>query len=94
MTVDASWRRPGHITSNYDMEHLPFDVSRLLEFMHGLVDGGPGPSGHRTPAVIVTLPVTGADEQELGVNSRMVNQVLAAAADEIGRRHIGRTVPW
>lgn len=62
---------------NYEMEHGPFDVSRLLEFMRGLVDGGPTASGHRTPAVIVTLPATGADEQSFRANSWMVNQVLA-----------------
>jgi 4-hydroxy-2-oxoheptanedioate aldolase len=62
---------------NYEMEHGPFDVSRLHDFMRGLVDGGPTPSGHRTPAVIVTLPVTGADEQAFRANSWMVNQVLA-----------------
>src|SRR5205085_7725287 len=62
---------------NYDMEHGPFDVTRLSEFMKGLVDGGPSPSGHRTPAVIVTLPATGADEQTFRANAWMVSQVLA-----------------
>src|ERR671932_972478 len=61
----------------YEMEHGPFDVSRLLEFMRGLVDGGPTASGHRTPAVIVTLPATGADEASFRANSWMVSQVLA-----------------
>src|SRR5258708_36173573 len=56
----------------FEMEHGPFDVSGLLDFMRGLVDGGPSPSGHRTPAVIVTLPVTGADEQTFRANQRMV----------------------
>src|SRR5438874_8385706 len=68
---------------NYDMEHGPFDVSRLLEFMRGLVDGGPTNSGHRTPAVIVTLPVTGADEQVFRANAWMVTQVLAAGVHGI-----------
>src|ERR1700704_4964443 len=63
---------------NYEMEHGPFDVSRLHDFMRGLVDGGPTPSGHRTPAVIVTLPVTGANEQTFRANEWMVSQVLAA----------------
>jgi 4-hydroxy-2-oxoheptanedioate aldolase len=62
---------------NYEMEHGPFDVSRLLEFMRGLVDGGPTASGHRTPAVIVTLPLDGSDEQAFRTNSWMVRQVLA-----------------
>src|SRR5438128_5593381 len=67
----------------YEMEHGPFDVSRLLDFMRGLVDGGPTPSGHRTPAVIVTLPVTGADEQSFRANSWMVSQVLATGVHGI-----------
>src|SRR5260370_6407023 len=33
----------------YDMEHTPFDVGGLTEFMRRLGDGGPTPSGHRTP---------------------------------------------
>ena len=37
----------------YDMEHSPFDMHGLLQFMRGLIDGGPTKSGHRTPAVIV-----------------------------------------
>src|SRR5690242_15807982 len=41
----------------YDMEHAPFDVAALSEFMRGLSEGGPTKSGHRTPAVVVTLPV-------------------------------------
>jgi 4-hydroxy-2-oxoheptanedioate aldolase len=61
----------------YDMEHAPFDVTRLREFMRGLVDGGPTPSGHRTPAVIVTLPVLGVDAETMKGGSWMVQQVLA-----------------
>jgi 4-hydroxy-2-oxoheptanedioate aldolase len=68
---------------NYDMEHGPFDVSLLLDFMRGLLDGGPTPSGHRTPAVIVTLPVTGADEATFRANNWMVSQVLATGVHGI-----------
>src|SRR2546430_45980 len=63
---------------NYDMEHGPFDVTALLDFMRGLVDGGPTASGHRTPAAIVTLPATGVDEQTFRAIAWMVSQVLAA----------------
>ena len=38
-----------------DLEHQPFDMPGLHAFMRGLVAGGPTGSGHRTPAVIVTL---------------------------------------
>lgn len=61
----------------YDMEHSAFDVRALMQFMRGLVDGGPTPSGHRTPAVIVTLPVEGTSEQAVRANAWMIKQVLA-----------------
>lgn len=61
----------------YDMEHAPYDVTQLRQFMQGLVDGGPTPSGHRTPAVVVTLPVLGLDAQTMKGGSWMLQQVLA-----------------
>jgi 4-hydroxy-2-oxoheptanedioate aldolase len=67
----------------YEMEHGPFDVAELHDFMRGLVDGGPTKSGHRTPSVIVTLPVTGADEHVFRANAWMVSQVLAAGVHGI-----------
>ena len=48
----------------YQMEHGVFDPHLLRQFMQGLVDGGPTKSGHRTPTVIVTLPVLGLDEHD------------------------------
>src|ERR1700730_9523884 len=62
---------------SYDLEHHPFDVTRLLDVMQGLVDGGPTASGHRTPAVIVTLPTNGSDEAAFRANEWMVRQTLA-----------------
>ena len=67
----------------YEMEHGPYDVSRLAEFMRGLVKGGPAKSGHRTPAVIVTLPVGGLDEAAMRANYWMVDQVLATGVHGI-----------
>lgn len=67
----------------FEMEHGAYDVRGLHEFMRGLVDGGPTASGHRTPAVIVTLPATGADEQAFRANAWMVSQVLAAGVHGI-----------
>ncbi|MCB0729548.1 MAG: fumarylacetoacetate hydrolase family protein [Ignavibacteriae bacterium] len=61
----------------YDMEHKPLDFRRLRDFMTGLVDGGPTPSGHRTPTVIVVLPVLGIDEISFMGGSWMVQQALA-----------------
>lgn len=67
----------------YDMEHSPLDIPRLADFMRGLVKGGPTKSGHRTPAVIVTLPTDGADEATMRANAWMVKQVLATGVHGI-----------
>jgi 4-hydroxy-2-oxoheptanedioate aldolase len=61
----------------YDMEHSAFDMRGLMQFMRGLVDGGPTKSGHRTPAVIVTLPIEGLDQHAVHANAWMIKQVLA-----------------
>ncbi|TWU27872.1 aldolase/citrate lyase family protein [Bythopirellula polymerisocia] len=61
----------------YNMEHQPLDFALLREFMRGLVAGGPTPSGHRTPTVIVSLPMLGLDEEAVKVNGWMVQQALA-----------------
>ena len=62
---------------SYGMEHTPYDLPKLKEFMRGLVAGGPTKSGHRTPAVIVALPVGGIDEATMRANYWMVQQILA-----------------
>ncbi len=64
----------------YDMEHGPFDMTALKQFMRGLVDGGPTKSGHRTPAVIPQLPVGGWDEATMRANYWMVHQTLDTGA--------------
>jgi len=61
----------------FNMEHKPLDFTLLREFMRGLVDGGPTPSGHRTPTVIVVLPLLGLDSQTVKSNGWMVEQALA-----------------
>jgi 4-hydroxy-2-oxoheptanedioate aldolase len=68
---------------NYEMEHGAFDMAALRAFMQGLVDGGPTPTGHRTPAVIVTLPVLGLDEASMRANYWVIHQVLAAGVHGI-----------
>ena len=68
---------------SYDMEHAPFDVKGLADYMRGLVQGGPAKSGHRTPAVIVNVPVTGTDEASVRANAWMFAQVLAAGVHGI-----------
>jgi len=65
---------------DYNMEHQPLDFGLLREFMRGLVDGGPTPSGHRTPTVIVVLPLLGLDEETVKSGGWMVQQALAQGA--------------
>lgn len=61
----------------YDMEHNPLDFHNLKDFMKGLVDGGPTLSGHRTPTVIVVLPVLGIDKNSMNGSYWLVQQALA-----------------
>src|SRR5215467_11958110 len=72
---------------SYDMEHAPFDVKGLAEYMKGLVAGGPTKSGHRTPAVIVNVPVNGTDEGAVRANAWMFAQVLATGVHGILLTH-------
>jgi len=71
----------------YNMEHAPLDFNALQQFMRGLVDGGPTPSGHRTPAVIVTLPILGLDKETFKGGSWMIQQALAQGVHGL---HLGR----
>jgi 4-hydroxy-2-oxoheptanedioate aldolase len=61
---------------NYEMEHGALDFTALRGFMQGLADSGPTRSGHRTPAVIATLPVLGIDEMHMRANFWVVQQAL------------------
>src|SRR5260221_4984596 len=47
---------------SYDMEHAPFDVKGLADYMRGLAKGGPTKSGHPTPTEIVNVPAAGTVE--------------------------------
>lgn len=62
---------------NVGMEHGSFDMAGLAAYMRGLVDGGPAPSGHRTPAVVVEAPVNGTDEVSIRLNAWQFRQILA-----------------
>ena len=68
---------------NYEMEHGAFDMKELRDFMRGLVDGGPTRTGHRTPAVIVTLPILGKDPAAMRANYWVAQQVMAAGVHGI-----------
>jgi 4-hydroxy-2-oxoheptanedioate aldolase len=73
---------------NYEMEHASFDFSHLRSFMQGLVDGGPTASGHRTPMVFVTLPMTGYSEAYMEANSWAILQALSAGAHGVHICHM------
>ena len=59
-----------------DLERSFFDVPVLAEFMRGLAAAGPTATGHRTPAVYVTLPIAGTSEASIWANAWMIWQVL------------------
>ncbi len=61
----------------YDMEGAAMDFTLLRAFMKALADAGPTASGHRTPAVIVTLPLYGLDADVVRTNHWMIQQALA-----------------
>jgi 4-hydroxy-2-oxoheptanedioate aldolase len=62
---------------NVGMEHGAFDMAGLDAYMRGLVDGGPTNSGHRTPTVIVEVPVNGTNEAVIHYNAWQFRQLLA-----------------
>ena len=71
----------------YEMEFGPYDVTELREFMAGLVQGGPTPSGHRTPAVQVVVPFGGYDAATVRANHWVVQQILATGVHGITLCH-------
>ena len=66
----------------YEMEHGPLDFKELREFMRGLAEAGPTRTGHKTPAVIVTLPIAGTTDA-LRANAWMIQQALATGVHGI-----------
>ena len=73
-------RKDASIWSDYinvGMEHGSFDMGGLERYMQGLVEGGPAPSGHRTPTVIVEAPVEGTTPEIVRANGWQFRQILA-----------------
>jgi 4-hydroxy-2-oxoheptanedioate aldolase len=66
----------------YEMEHGALDFKELREFMRGLVETGPTRTGHKTPAVVVTLPIQGTADA-VRANTWMIQQALAAGVHGI-----------
>lgn len=60
-----------------NLEHAPFNMTAVGEFMKGLVDGGPTKSGHKTPTVFAELPTDATNRDVMLANAWMVKQVLA-----------------
>lgn len=62
---------------NIGMEHGAFDIAGLDTYLRGLIEGGPTPSGHRTPTVIVEAPVEGTSADIVRFNAWQFRQILA-----------------
>jgi 4-hydroxy-2-oxoheptanedioate aldolase len=73
-----------------DFEHHAFDPVGLTAFMRGLVDGGPLPGGHCTPAVIATLPSNCRTVAEVEANAWQIRQVLTAGVHGVLHTHARR----
>mgnify|MGYP001552490919 CR=1 FL=1 len=72
---------------NIETEQGSYDISNLRNFMRGLADGGPTPSGHRTPMTFATIPVTGDDEANAKAGAWMVMQTLASGVHSVDICH-------
>ncbi len=61
---------------NVGMEHGAFDMAGLDAYLAGMVASGPTRSGHRTPTVIVEVPMNGASETTVRSNAWQCRQIL------------------
>ncbi len=62
---------------NVGFEHGAFDLAGLDSYLHGMVDAGPTRSGHRTPAILVEVPVNGISRAIVEANAWQFQQILA-----------------
>ncbi len=70
-----------------EFEHIAFDTGALYDFMRGLRDAGPAPSGHSMPAVMCTLPATGLSADEVRYNSWQIRHLLSAGVHGLYLAH-------
>ncbi len=70
-----------------EFEHFAFDIKGLTDFMRGLKDGGPTPSGHRTPTVVASLPSNCRTRDEVIYNAWQTRHVLSTGAHGINHTH-------
>ena len=71
-----------------EFEHHSFDTTGLAEFMRGLRDGGPTPSGHPTPTVIATLPANSTTTNEVLSNAWQSRHILATGVHGLLQTHV------
>ena len=74
-----------------EFEHGALDFPGLREFMRGLADGGPTKSGHRTPAVYVTLPIIGLSANYAEANTWLFSQALDCGVHGFSICHAQKT---
>src|SRR5207247_2518140 len=71
----------------YDMEHAPWNIRALAEYMRGMAAGGPTRTGHRMPPVIAVVPVNGLDEATVRANAWQIQQALATGVHGVLLAH-------
>lgn len=70
-----------------EFEHFAFDIKGLTDFMKGLKDGGPTPSGHLTPTVVASLPSNCRTRDEVVFNAWQTRHVLTTGAHGVNHTH-------
>ena len=73
-----------------EFEHAAFDTAGMGEFMRGLRDGGPTPSGHLTPAVVCSLPSACISVEEVAYNAWQARHLLATGVHGLLQIHARR----
>ena len=71
-----------------DFEHHHFDIGGLYQFMRGLKDGGPTPSGHPTPAVVTSLPHSAYSPEEVQYNAWQMRHALTTGIHGLLHTHV------
>ena len=71
-----------------DFEHHHFDIGGLYQFMRGLKDGGPTPSGHATPAVVTSLPHSAYSPEEVQYNAWQMRHALTTGIHGLLHTHV------
>ena len=70
-----------------DFEHHHFNIGGLGQFMKGLKDGGPTPSGHPTPTVVASVPHNAISVEEVKYNAWQIRHALSTGIHGILHTH-------